>query len=159
MFPSATFSLVTMTPSECEFREQMGARIQAAMKNADENQTSLAEKAKIDRTVFSRILSGARRANGDQLGRIARVLDVTAASLMPDGGAQAPAIRGMSDPGSKLPPGLEAYLGRHGDDVTPRERRQLETIRFKLEAGAKCDDVFWAGILAVVRVANASKPG
>lgn len=73
---------------------------------------------------------------------------------------QPPEIAPMSDPDRRdQPPGLEAFLGRHEDDVTPRERRQLATIRFRLEPGAKPDDRFCSGILEAIRAAFGGPAG
>jgi hypothetical protein len=81
------------------------------------------------------------------------------------GMAPAGEIARTSDPIGKLlspgneTPGLRGYLDRHGDDVTPRERRMLGESRFKLESETEqLDDEFWADILAAIRRRNARRP-
>ena len=62
-------------------RERLGETLRAARKAKGWNQTQLAEACKIDRTVISRIESGAWSFGVDTLFRIAHALDITSIEL------------------------------------------------------------------------------
>lgn len=57
-------------------------RVEAAMKAAGESRLGLAEKTGIARPTLNRSLDGHRAFNTDELGRIARALDVDIVQLV-----------------------------------------------------------------------------
>jgi transcriptional regulator with XRE-family HTH domain len=64
------------------FREEVGRRIRTAMLAAGLNHRKLAELAGIDRSIITRLINGERRANADQLLKLAEALGVHAANLV-----------------------------------------------------------------------------
>jgi transcriptional regulator with XRE-family HTH domain len=123
---------------------------------------------------ISSLLSGRRRFQRWQVLALAKTLGVTERDLLPPeapppGSAEslppapqaAPLDRAPSPPVSvpgasvpsvrRLPPGLEGFLGRHGEDVTPAERSLLERSGFSTDKRVRFDDDFWWAILKVIR--------
>jgi len=141
-----------------------GVRIKAAMERAKENPTSLGRKTGIDRTVIMRLASGERRPNADHLAALASALGCGVSELLPDPSAfpefrtqptESTSVQeGGSAPSGKVADALAAYVGRRGDDITPRERRFLEGTRYSLEPGEVVDDSFFDGIVAAFRRRN-----
>jgi transcriptional regulator with XRE-family HTH domain len=132
------------------------------------SQSSLSRATGIDRTLLNKILSGERRTNAEQLATIARALMVSIQALtpteeepLPPAPQAAPRDRkppeAVSAPGSsvpsarRLPPGLEGFLERHGEDVTPAERSLLERSGFSTDKRVQFNDDFWWAILRVIR--------
>lgn len=53
------------------------SRIQYLLDHSDLNQTEVAQRLGIDRSAFSRIVSGSRKLSADELSKLADIFDVT----------------------------------------------------------------------------------
>lgn len=124
------------------FREEVGQRIEAAMKAAKLNHRTLAERAGIDRSLITRLINGERRANGDQLVKLAAALGVSAASFMPGRAPMTDTVGGVDDlsppktgvAGMRAPPRdrAPATIGQQIAEVVdalPEKEHKLEALR------------------------------
>jgi len=68
-------------------RDRFGARLRELMQLAKLNHRKLAEKAGLDRSIITRLINGERRANSDQVARIAAALKIPPAELWKDAAA------------------------------------------------------------------------
>jgi transcriptional regulator with XRE-family HTH domain len=136
-----------------EFRLRLKAFVQAKVdvgQEAEVTDGAIARASKVDRSTVSRILSGERIATADQISAIAAALNAPA--LIPPEpvvGAGSPQQEGGFQPTSglrsRLPPGLEGFLERHGKrlKITRRERVYLERDRTETDAWLRKDDGYW----------------
>ena len=83
-------------------------RLKAQMKEHNETAVSLAEKAKLDRSVVQRLASGDRRPHEDHIKALAKALDVAPAVLMDD-----------SAPANQTPAAeaIARFIEGHPDDL------------------------------------------
>lgn len=113
---------------ELELRKKTGALIAARMRALGLNETTLAVRAGIARTVLHRLITGERRTGQQHALRLAPVLGLEIAELL----SGAPAVgAGDSRPGpARLI--VSRYLERKGEDLTRRQTRFLEGYRERL---------------------------
>jgi transcriptional regulator with XRE-family HTH domain len=69
---------------EQQLREAFGARLNELRKAADLSHAALAKKAKLDRSVVTRLINGDNRANMDQILHLAGALDLSPVALLSD---------------------------------------------------------------------------
>lgn len=121
------------------FREEVGRRIEAAMLAAGFNHRSLAEEAGIDRSLITRLINGERRANGDQLVKLATALRVSPASFLPGPGDMAETVVMGVDASStnllrapgrqdRAPPTIGQQVGEIVDALDEKDHK-LEALR------------------------------
>jgi transcriptional regulator with XRE-family HTH domain len=96
-----TMTSVAQTAAPVEqqqlMRDRFGARLLELMQLARLNHRTLAERAGLDRSIITRLINGERRANGDQVAKIAAALKVAPAELW----KEAAATGLVSEPGRK----------------------------------------------------------
>jgi transcriptional regulator with XRE-family HTH domain len=95
-------------------RDQFGARLGQLMRRAGfRTHRALAEKTGIDRSLLTRLINGERRANGDQVSRLAAALNVKPAELWTQPHSEGPESK---------PPGLDdqpRQTGSNDPNVDP----------------------------------------
>lgn len=154
-------------------------KVSSLMESKRLTQQALAQILGWQQGWVSSLLSGRRRFQRWQVVAVSKALETTERDLLPPGMPSvippvahpsesrppapqaAPRDLGASPPVSvpggtvpsvrRLPPGLEGFLERHGDDVTPAERSLLERSGFSTDKRVRFDDDFWWAILKVVR--------
>ncbi len=138
------------------FSARVGEFIDDRLKALDWDQKQLAVKMGISQSMLSRLLAGTSKFTLEYLDGASLALDIPVArlvyaSLEPSRRAsQEPTTTQMSGLPVGSPVGLNEWLGDKSDDITPRERRWLESIRLPSEEGTETPE-FWDGILAVFR--------
>ena len=155
----------------------VGQHMEAAMKARGENFYTLAEKAGMARPVVWRLMKGKRRANVEQIARIAKALNMDAGELVPSellAGDDVPKKSGTaartktatqtSDRGNSQQESgddeapafgllLEEYLRRGGHELTTEECR-LVTGWYKVAQGAVIDEQVIKDFLKAWRAHN-----
>jgi transcriptional regulator with XRE-family HTH domain len=156
----------------------VGQHMEAAMKERGENFNTLAEKAGMARPVVWRLMKGKRRANVEQIARIAKALNMDAGDLVPSelfSGEDVPKKSGTAartktthqtdDRGNTQQGGdgnqeapafglaLEEYLRRDGHELTTEERRMV-TGWYKVAQGAVIDEQVIKDFLKAWRAHN-----
>ena len=106
------------------------------------SEEAFAEHAKLSRGGFRKLLDGDNRPRFDTVQKLRAVAPSHLKNLEP---SQPVESRPMSDPDRKdLPPGLEAFLERHGHRLDPAERDFLGGISFSRGAEKiRMDDAWW----------------
>lgn len=94
-------------------------RIQYLQDHSELTQTEIATRLNIDRSAFSRILSGSRKVSADELSKIADIFGVTTDFLL-----------GRTAELGDAP--IAAHISGDLDDLTDAERQEIEDyIEFK----------------------------
>lgn len=138
------------------FSARVGEFIDDRLKALNWDQKQLAGKMKISQSMLSRLLAGTSKFTLEYLDAASISLDVPVAKLVYS--SLEPSRRASQDPSTielsgvpvGSPLGLNEWLGVKSDDITPRERRWLQSVRFLPEEGTE-EPEFWDGILAVFR--------
>jgi len=134
-----------------EFRRRLEALLRDRAAHGDPlSHAKIGKKASIERTTITKMLNGARLATAEQILGIAAALgepDLVPEEMRP-GATAVLSPQGsprMSASGSRLPPGLEGFLERHGKrlNITKRLRSYLENDRTQTESWIVKDDAFW----------------
>jgi transcriptional regulator with XRE-family HTH domain len=136
-----------------EFNVKFGQRLARLLEDRKMGHADLHRISKVERSTLTRIINGERRANNEHIAAIAAALNVEPGSLMPGSQeVQTAASLGMSDPDEKVDPTspLGAYLERHADDLSRKDRRYLIAVANATRStneGTEADDDYFDGLL------------
>lgn len=120
---------------------ELVAQIATAMAEQGVNQTALSRAAKVDRTSLNKMLAGKIPVPLRAYIRICGVL-----------GIKTPVVQSvLSPPSSESGNGLEGFLAAQADDITARERRFLQGVRFVGDDKPPASAEFWSDLLAIYR--------
>lgn len=163
-------ALRSATAAQRELDKTIRDNIDYLCKSHGMTRAELARQSGLSQSVLSRILSGKRRVNTQQLSAIASALHITpdalfltstlrmvAESLGNNLYPEDKTVRAVAVASGAIPLSLSEFMREHGSDITRKEMEMVMSIGRALAGTKDVMPDFWLGVVRLYRESGGSK--